>query len=86
MSSDVVREDPLLVALRELPARDLSPARAARLRARCHSALRAHNVASQVPLSRQGERWRRGVRLFAGAWCIVYLFETIRRAAAVYGF
>ena len=86
MSPEAIREDPLLAALRELPSRDLSPARAERLRARCHSALKAQNVASQAPLSRHGQRWRRGVRLLAGAWCIVYLFETIRRAAAVYGF
>jgi hypothetical protein len=26
------------------------------------------------------------VRVFAGAWCVIYLLETIRRAAAVYGF
>jgi hypothetical protein len=71
-------------ALAGLRLHDVGPARAERLRARCHTAL-----ARQAPSRRLAGRGRRGVpravQIVAAAWCFLYVFETLRRAAAVYG-
>jgi hypothetical protein len=79
-------EDPVLAALRELRPCDVSAARARRLRSRCHRGLERQHAVKRAPRSGSADVWRRSVRVFAGAWCVIYLLETIRRAAAVYGF
>lgn len=87
MMSDDVLEDPILGALGELCARDVSGARAHSLRMRCHAALRSQTPRRSVRPSRDTRPWKRVVVCgLAGGWCAVYLFETIRRAAAIYGF
>jgi hypothetical protein len=86
MSHDVL-EDPILGALGELRARDVSGARAHRLRMRCHAGLRSQEPRRSAPPSRVARPWKRVVVCsLAGGWCAVYLFETIRRAAAIFGF
>lgn len=86
MSSNDIQEDPVFGALRELRTYDLSPDRAQRLRSRCHRRLKTQHSSRHVPRGSGAGIWRRAVRVLAGAWCVVYLLETIRRAAAVYGF
>ena len=76
--------DPLLDALQGLRDLDVSGARARRLRARCQARLQRQAITS-APRSPEPTRSERTVRLLAGAWCCVYLFETIRLAVAVYG-
>ena len=78
-------EDPVLRTLRELRRIDVSPSRAERLRARCHRRLEAQDPGGQVSHS-DARGWRQVVGILAGAWCVLYLFETIQRAAAVYWF
>ena len=85
MSANDNADDPALAALRELRQRDVSPARARRLRARCHQELRARG-AEHKPAADSARLSPSAVRLLAAAWCVVYLWETLRRAAAAYGF
>jgi hypothetical protein len=80
-----VQEDPVLAALRELRTYDVSAARVERLRSRCHRGLKQHS-STHVPRGSEAGVWARAVRVLAGAWCALYVFETIRQAAAVYGF
>ena len=86
MRPDDIQEDPVLAALRELRTCDVSAARVKRLRSRCHGGLKTQHSSRHVPRSSGAGAWQRPVRVFAGTWCVLYLFETIRRAAAVYGF
>jgi hypothetical protein len=82
MRSSDVEKEALMTALGELRTYDVSAIRADRLRARCHRVL---EMRSAPACPSDGLSWPPVVRLLAGAWCIVYLFETIRRTAAVYG-
>lgn len=69
----------------ELRPYDVSRSRAARLRRQCHARLQAQargNVAGPQP----GAVRRVVGPALAGAWCLAYLLEIVRRAAAVYGF
>jgi hypothetical protein len=76
-------DDPLLASLAALRTWDVPPRRVTNLRARCHAALRSAAITNDPGVP----RW---VRMLApaatGAWCATYLFETLRRAAVVYGF
>ena len=85
MRPNDVQGDAVFARLRELRPYDVSSARAQRLRSRCHSGLTMQDSSTQVPRSTEAGVWRAG-RVLAGAWCALYLFETLRRAAAVYGF
>jgi hypothetical protein len=82
MSAYDVQSDHVLDALRVLRTYDVAPARAQRLRRRCHAGLRRQS-ASKTRRPDAGA-WRWVMRIFAGAWCVLYLLETIRQAAAVY--
>jgi hypothetical protein len=87
MNTTDVRDDAVLATLSALRRRDVSRSRAERLRRHCHTALR---VAKTPPFASgvisRGSAWRRMVGpAVAGAWCAIYVFETIRRAAAFYG-
>jgi hypothetical protein len=86
MTPSDIHPDALLAALRELRTFDVSPARAQRLRARCQSRLKMEAGERQSLKDSEGSVWPRAVRILACAWCVVYLLETIRRAAAIYGF
>jgi hypothetical protein len=77
-------DDPILRTLRELRRVDVSAGRARRLRDRCQRSLAGPTA---IEPARRNDEWTRlTLRVLAGVWCGVYLFETIRRAAAVYGF
>jgi hypothetical protein len=69
---------------RELRQYDVSPARATRLRDRCHRLLQEQRGSSDERRDGTPHRPQRAVRMLVGAWCSVYLFETIRRAVSVY--
>ena len=82
-SDDSGRDAALFAELALLKIHDVNPQRAERLRRRCHRALRLQEEVSAPPAS----LWSRTVGpALAAAWCVVYLVEVIRRAAANYGF
>ena len=81
-----IHDNPVFDALRELRAYDVSADRVKRLRSRCHRGLQLQHQQGNASPSRGTSVWRRGAGVAAAAWCALYLFETIRRAAAVYGF
>jgi hypothetical protein len=80
------QRDPVLAILADLPVYDVSPARAQRLRTRCHRCLEPPDTSSHATWAKEADAGRRAVSVLAGGWCVVYLLETIRRAAVVYGF
>ena len=87
MTSDERSHDTVLAAVARLGTWDIDRARAERLRGRCHRALRSYEprASSHAPVDRR--LWRQvALPIFAGAWSAIYLFEIIRRAAAIYGF
>ena len=86
MTPDDIGEDPVLSLVAGLKTHDVDRRRAERLRARCHSSVRARVVRVTEPAASHAQRFRRGVASgVAGAWCVVYLFEIIRRAVVIYG-
>jgi hypothetical protein len=88
MTPNDLQEDPVLATLRELRPHDVRRARAERLRTRCHTGLRASPPEPPRQVAQFGgtHAWPQAVRVVAGAWCLIYVLETIRRAAAVYGY
>jgi hypothetical protein len=66
------------------PPEDVSAARAQRLRERCHRELRRRTAPE--PARRSPLVWRRMIGpALIGAWGVIYLIETFRSAAALYG-
>ena len=86
MSGHHIQGDPLIAALRELRTQDVSPVRAQRLRAQCHRALNRLETERKRPSTPTPGIWIRVTGALAGAWSLVYFLETIRLAAAVFGF
>jgi hypothetical protein len=85
MTFDDEQRDRYLAALAELRTYDVPQRHAGRLRSRCHAVLQSQSRGT-VPAG-NGTRFRRIIGpALAGAWCLAYLVEIIRRAAAVYGF
>ena len=85
MTSDDVRDDPVLAALSRLPAQDVDRRHAHRLRARCRAALAARTRAADEAATADSAPWR----LIAGSallatWCVVYVIEIVRHAMAIY--
>ena len=78
MTFDDDQNDPVAAAVASLRTYDVSERRAERLRRRCHARL-------QVQPGNDAFRRVIGPAL-GGAWCLAYLVEIIRRAAAIYGF
>ncbi len=83
MSTDDLRDDPLLGALSGLPCPDPDPARAAQVRARGQAALARRRPPA---VTRAGAFWRRALAPAVISAAVVYLAEVIRRAAALFGF
>ena len=87
MTSDDIDNDPVFGAIATLRLRDVSSVRADRLRGRCHAVFQSQRSRRARPGTLTRVSFRRVVApAVAGAWCIVYLVEIIRRAAEVYGF
>jgi hypothetical protein len=73
-----------LAMMRLLPPQDVTGGRAQRLRERCHRELHGRTTAAAE--ARAALVWRRTVGpALIGAWSAIYLIETIRTAAALYG-
>jgi len=87
MTADDRPNDPTLDAVAGLRTYDVSDRHGRRLRAQCHAVLQAQSRRHARVSSENGALFRRIVGpALAGAWCLAYLVEIIRRAAAVYGF
>ena len=86
MSAHHIQTDPVLTALRELGTKDVSDARAQRLRAQCHREFSRRQRRRTLPSAPTSGVWIRVTGALAGAWSVVYFLETIRRTAAVFGF
>jgi hypothetical protein len=76
-----------IAAIAALKTYDVSQRHAARLRTECHAVLQTQSRRTVGAGSGNGTLFRRIIGpALAGAWCLAYLVEIIRRAAAVYGF
>jgi len=80
------QNDPVLAAIAALPTYDVSERHTRRSRSRCHALLQARSRRDTPVVLVSGTPFRRviGPALVA-AWCVAYLVEVIRRAAAFYG-
>lgn len=73
------------MSLAALKTVDVDRRRAERLRSRCHASLRAQSRRASRPAVSDRKWIRRAIASgAAGAWCVVYLIEIIRRAVAIY--
>jgi hypothetical protein len=81
------QNDHVLATVTSLRTYDVSQRHTDRLRSRCHALLQAQPT-SNVPVGMvTGTPFRRVIGpALGGAWCLAYLVEIIRRAAAIYGF
>jgi hypothetical protein len=87
MSVDDRENDDVLDAVADLRTHDVSRRRADRLRRRYHALLQPQPE-RMVPVGVMIDTLVRRVigPALAGAWCLAYLAEIIRRAAAIHGF
>ena len=86
MRAHELHDDPLLQALGALPPEDASPARDARVRARCHAALARSRRPGAAALLLATVAWRRLLEpALVAALCVTCLVEVARRAAALLG-
>jgi hypothetical protein len=66
---------------------DVSQPQADRLRSRCHAMLQTQPGRNAPVVIVNGTLFQRVIGpVLGGAWCLAYLAEIIRRAAAIYGF
>jgi len=78
------QNDDILAAVASLRTYDVSPRRTRRLRRRCHAMLQTPPPTTSGALA-IGTVFRRIIGpALGGAWCLAYLVEIFRRAAAVY--
>lgn len=86
MTSNDLRDDPLLAALHELPACDVARRRAEHLGTRCRVVLSSETRAISPVVAASSARWPRatGIALLA-AWCAIYVMEIVRRGVAAWG-
>ena len=80
------QDDESLTAIAALRTYDVSRRGADRLRTRCHAVLQAQSR-GHVPATRGSSTLFGRIigPALGGAWCLAYLVEIVRRAAAVYG-
>ena len=85
MTGDRRAERSHLAALASLRTRDVSRRHARRLRSRCHALLQPQATPETSAAMRNGTAFQRIIApALGGAWCVAYLVEIVRRAAAVY--
>jgi hypothetical protein len=85
MTVDDGRDD-LLASVASLRTYDVSERRARHLRRRCHAALTTQSGPKGSAGMVNGILLRRVIGpALGGAWCLAYLVEIVRRAAAIYG-
>jgi hypothetical protein len=77
--------DPVLAAVANLRACDVSQRNVRRLRRQCHVMLQAASSTTASSGMADGGVFRRLVcPTLAGLWCVAYVIEILRRAAATY--
>jgi hypothetical protein len=74
----------ILASLSHLRRRDVSPARARRLRRRCHALLRVAAPEDRAQPSTSSTFRRVAVPGIAAAWCVAYLTALVRYTIAIY--
>jgi len=85
MTVDDGTDDPILAVVASLKTHDVSERQTRRLRRRCYALLQAPPPEpSAATISSLVFRRIVGPAL-GGAWCLAYLVEIFRRAAAVFG-
>ena len=85
MTVDDGQDDDSLVRLASLRTYDVSSRRARQLRRRCHAVLEMERRPKRSAWMVNGTFVRRViVPALGGAWCIAYLAEIVRSAAAFY--
>ena len=81
---DEKQDDRFLDGLAGMRTYDVSRRRSRRLRRRCHAVLQAEPPPTRLAMV-DGALFRRIIGpALGGAWCLAYLAEIVRRAAAVY--
>ena len=86
MTVDEPENDPVLDGLARLRTSDVSQRHSERLRRRCHALLHAQPRPTRSTGIVDGTSLRRLIGpALAGVWCVAYLVEIVRHAAAVYG-
>jgi hypothetical protein len=79
--------DDVLASLARLRPRDVSQRRSRQLRRRCHAMLQAEPPVKRLSWTVAEAPFRRViVPALGGAWCLAYLVEILRSAAAIYGY
>jgi hypothetical protein len=85
MTGDDGQNGHVLAALESLGTCDVSRRHARRLRRQCHAVLQPASAREVSEAPPTGTALRRIVApALGGAWCLAYLAEIMRRAAAVY--
>ena len=85
MTMDNPQDDRLLATVASLRTHDVSERHTRALRSRCQAVL--HTRSRRNARTAASMAFRRVIGPVLGsAWCLAYLVEIIRRAAAVYGF
>ena len=80
-------DDDFLAGLARLPTHDVSQRRSRQLRRRCHAMLQAEPPVKNLSGTVDQALFRRViVPALGGAWCLAYLLEIIRCAAAIYSY
>ncbi len=79
------QSDDILAAVAGLRTVDISQRHARRLRGRCHDLLQAQPRSKRPAVTLIGTAFQRVIGPALGAaWCLAYLLEIMRRAAAVF--
>jgi len=85
MTVDEEPQDDVLASVARLKPRDVSSRHAHRLRRLCHAALQTPSGRHTAAVAARGMFFSRVVGpALGGAWCLAYLMEIVRRAAAMY--
>lgn len=86
MTFDDTHGDEVVAAVAGLNTPDVSLRHAQRLRRHCHAALQSQCLIEEPHARPAGTLFRRVIGpALGGAWCLAYLVEIVRRAAAMYG-
>jgi hypothetical protein len=82
---DENQDDGFLDSVAKLRTYDVSQRRSRQLRRRCHVMLQPESPPKRLAPRMNGAPFRRIIGpALGGAWCLAYLVEIMRRAAAVY--
>ena len=85
MTADDGPADHILAAVASLRIYDVSQRHTRRLRRRCHARLQTQPPPTTSPAMVHGTAFRRIIGpALGGAWCLAYLVEIMRCAAAIY--